>query len=74
MPALSPERQTRKRLAVSITDAAEMIDCSRPFVYTLIEEGKLTPVDLAPRVRRIPLEQIHALLGIEADTEAITTV
>jgi excisionase family DNA binding protein len=68
MTTISPTRQPRKRLAVSITDAAEMIDCSRPFVYTLIEEGKLTPVDLAPRVRRIPLEQIHALLGIEADT------
>ena len=63
MSTKSPER-----LAVSITDAAKLIGCTRPFVYKLLEEGRLSSVELGHRVRRIPLEQIHALLGIETDT------
>ena len=56
------------QLAVSITEAANIIGCTRPFIYKLLEENKLTAVELAPRVRRIPVEQIHALLGIKTDT------
>ena len=68
MTTISPERGRQNRLAVSITEAAEMIGCSRPFVYTLIEEGQLTVVHLGHRASRIPVAQIHALLGIEAET------
>ena len=67
MATISPER-----LAVSITEAAQLIGCTRPFVYKLLEDGRLSSVELGHRVRRIPLEQIHALLGIE--NEAPVTV
>ena len=63
---------TVQPLAVSISDAATLLNCSRPFVYKLIEQGQLTVVHLGHRASRIPLEQIHALLGIE--NEATSTV
>ena len=66
MTTISPDR-----LAVSITEAAKLIGVTRPTVYRLIEDGTLTASSFRS-VRRIPLEQIHALLGIE--TEATVTV
>jgi len=66
MPAI-----TSDRLAVSITEAAKIIGVTRPTVYRLLEDGTLTASSFRG-VRRIPLEQIHALLGVEA--EATSTV
>ena len=54
-------------LAVSITQAAQLLNTSRPLVYKLIESGELRCTRLGRSVR-IPVAQIHALLGIEAET------
>ena len=54
------------RLAVSITEAAKLIGVTRPTVYRLLEDGTLTASSFRG-VRRIPLEPIHALLGVEAE-------
>lgn len=49
-------------LAVSPSTAAEMLDCSRAFIYTLIERGDLRRSKIG-RASRIPIEDIHAVLA-----------
>jgi excisionase family DNA binding protein len=49
-------------LAVSPATAAEMLDCSRAFIYTLIERGDLRRSKIG-RASRIPIEDIRALLN-----------
>jgi len=49
------------RLAVSPQTAAEMIDCSRAFIYTLIERGDLRRTKIG-RATRIPIGDLQALI------------
>ena len=51
-------------LAVSIADAARLLNVSRPTIYILIERGQLRRARIGKAVR-IPLADIHALLGID---------
>lgn len=55
-------------LAVSITQAAQLLNTSRPLVYSLIESGDLRCTRLGRSVR-IPISDIHAVLGLEAPAE-----
>jgi len=48
-------------LAVSPQTAAEMLDCSRAFIYTLIERGDLRRSKIG-RASRIPIEDVRALI------------
>ena len=48
-------------LAVSPATAAEMLDCSRAFIYTLIERGDLRRSKIG-RASRIPIEDVRALI------------
>ena len=48
-------------LAVSPAEAAEMLRCSRAFIYSLIERGELRRSKIG-RTCRIPVEDIQAVL------------
>jgi len=48
-------------IAVSPQTAAEMLDCSRAFIYTLIERGDLRRSKIG-RASRIPIEDVRALI------------
>lgn len=47
--------------SLSITDASLLLNVSRPTIYKLIEEGKLSPIRLTKRTIRIPIEQLKPL-------------
>ena len=44
---------------ISISDAARLLNVSRPTIYKLIDEGTLTPIRISARVIRIPREQLQ---------------
>jgi excisionase family DNA binding protein len=48
----------------TFTETAELLRCSRPYVYTLIRQGKLHAFRIAySRKRLIPASSIEALIG-----------
>lgn len=49
-------------IAVSPATAAEMLDCSRAFIYILIDRGELRRSKIG-RASRIPIEDVRALLA-----------
>jgi len=48
-------------IAVSPQTAAEMLDCSRAFIYILIDRGELRRSKIG-RACRIPIEDVRALI------------
>lgn len=53
-------------IAVKASTAATMLDCSRQFVYQLIERGTLRRINIPGTVAiRIPIEDVYAVLGQE---------
>lgn len=68
--AIEAQKQYETRLSskqsLSISDAALLLNISRPTIYKLIDEGKLSPIRLTKRTIRIPIEQITALKTTEA--------
>ena len=62
-------RTPSQPLAVSIADAARLLNVSRPTIYTLIERGQLHRVNIGKAVR-IPLAEVHALLGLDDEAAA----
>ena len=48
-------------VAVSPETAAKMLDCSRAFIYNLIDRGELRRSKIG-RASRIPVEDIRALV------------
>ncbi len=56
---MSPDTQP---IAVSPATAAEMLDCSRALIYSLIEKGDLRRSKIG-RASRIPIEDIQAVLA-----------
>lgn len=63
--AIEAQKQDQARLSdkqsLSISDAALLLNVSRPTIYRLIEEGKLSPIRLTKRTIRIPMEQLQTL-------------
>ena len=47
---------------ISISDAARLLNVSRPTIYKLIDEGTLSPIRISARVIRIPREQLQHLI------------
>lgn len=63
MPAT---RSPATPVVVRVSTAARMMDCSRSFVYKLIEQGRLGRVRLAGSSSvRIPIEDVYTYLGRE---------
>jgi excisionase family DNA binding protein len=57
-------------LVVSPRTAAALIDCSKANVYNLMRAGRLRRLEIAgTRSVRIPLEDIHRLIGIGTTDE-----
>ena len=52
-----------RRIAVSPSEAAEMLGCTRQTVYTLIERGELRRYTVGKRLSRIPIGDVLALIG-----------
>lgn len=64
-------RNTTEPIAVRASTAAEMLDCSRQFVYKLMESGRLGRVHIAgSKSVRIPVEDVYSVLGLEAPEHA----
>lgn len=51
-------------LAVNISDAARLLNVSRPTIYALIEQGKLRRYAIG-RAVRVPVSDLRALIGEE---------
>jgi excisionase family DNA binding protein len=58
----SPKAQRPKRLMVSPQDAAEMLSVDRDTIFRWIKAGKLPAAKLSPRVVRIRVADLEALL------------
>ena len=57
-------------IAVRVCRAAALLDCSRQHVYQLIERGKLRRLTIdGSTAVRIPLEDVYAVLGLDAPTD-----
>lgn len=58
-------------IAVTITRAAQLLDCSRGHVYQLIERGQLRRVRIAGSTAvRIPTSDLYGVLGMAAPSDA----
>jgi excisionase family DNA binding protein len=58
-------------IAVRVTHAAQLLDCSRQHVYQLIERGELRRLRISGSTAvRIPIVDIYAVLGMEVPDEA----
>lgn len=54
-------------IAVRVSHAAALLDCSRQHVYQLIERGALRRLQIdGSTAVRIPLADVYAVLGLEA--------
>ena len=54
-------------IAVKAIKAAEMLDCTRQHIYHLVERGELRALKIgSSRSVRIPVEDIYAVVGLEA--------
>jgi excisionase family DNA binding protein len=61
-------------IAVRISRAATMLDCSRQHVYDLIAKGSLRRVQIEGSTAvRVPVEDIYSVLGLEAPTDGATS-
>lgn len=59
-------RNVSPPIAVSVTHAADLLDCSRQHVYDLVARGTLRRLRLeGSRAVRIPIADIYVALGIE---------
>jgi len=54
---------TDARIAYKVEHAADLLDCSRAYLYKLIALGKIRTVDLEGRTRRIPHSELERLAG-----------
>ena len=64
-------RSTQPRpIVVRPATAAAMLDCSRGFIYKLIDSGDLGRIQIADtRTVRIPIADVFALLDLAPPTE-----
>lgn len=59
-------------IAVRVSHAADLLDCSRQHVYQLIERGTLRRLRIeGSHAVRIPLADIYAALGMEVPNDAV---
>lgn len=56
------QQQTQKKL-VTKAEAARLLGVSRPTLYAMIEEKRLTPVHVTATRTRISLAEIDRILG-----------
>ena len=58
-------------LAVRVSHAAALLDCSRQHVYQLIERGELRRLQIrGSKAVRIPIEDVYNVLGLEVPHDA----
>ena len=55
----------KKKQALSITEAAEMLGVSRPTLYKMIKEGKIPALRLRRRIV-IPIDEFNEWVRIES--------
>ena len=60
--AQAKRSKLEKKQQLSISDAARLLNVSRPTIYRLIDEGSLSPIRISPRSIRIPREQLQNLI------------
>lgn len=58
-------------IAVRVSHAAALLDCSRQHVYQLVERGTLRRIQIAgSNAVRIPIADVYAALGMEVPQDA----
>lgn len=58
-------------IAVTVSHAAELLDCSRQHIYQLCERGVLRRLNIAGSTSvRIPVSDLRAALGLDQDGAA----
>lgn len=57
-------------LSVNVSEAARMLDVSRPIIHKLIDQGTIRCYQISDRLLRIPIADIHALIGIGDDNDS----
>ncbi|MEM8746513.1 MAG: excisionase family DNA-binding protein, partial [Actinomycetota bacterium] len=61
------ERSVPLPVAVRPVTAARLLDCSRAHVYQLMERGEMRRLQISgSKSVRIPLEDVYAVLGLDA--------
>jgi excisionase family DNA binding protein len=69
--SMARSRPVTAPIAVTVSHAAELLDCSRQHIYNLCERGTLRRARLAGSTAvRIPVVDLYAVLGIEAPDDA----
>ena len=60
--ALAKRAKLETKPQLSISDAARLLNVSRPTIYRLIDEGTFSPIRIRARSVRIPREQLQNLI------------